>query len=90
MSIEPLWFDVAPVFQAWLEEGDFHCPSSGRSSARRRMGVGFFSRINELHGIYYSNLLEERDVPVFFKGNMDRDYWKNWREEFPAASTLFH
>ena len=29
MSIEPLWFDVVPVFEEWLETGEANCLLSG-------------------------------------------------------------
>ena len=83
MSIEPLWFDVAPVFEEWLEtEGElpFEWAIIGAASNGSRV----FQPKTEWT-ISLLDILENRDVPVFFKGNMDSGIWTNWREEFPAA-----
>ena len=83
MSIEPLWFDVAPVFEAWLETEEklpFEWAIIGAASNGRSV---FQPEVNWTASLI--ELLEERDVPVFFKGNMDKDCWRDWREEFPAA-----
>ena len=83
MSIEPLWFDVAPVFEEWLEtEGElpFEWAIIGAASNG--------SRVFQPEEAWTTSLLEILDTygkPVFFKGNMDRNYWKNWRNAFPAG-----
>jgi len=84
MSIEPLWFDVAPVFEAWLQtEGElpFEWAIIGAASNGRRI----FQPKTEWT-LSLLDILENRDVPVFFKGNMDRFYWSDWRDAFPVAS----
>ncbi len=83
MSIEPLWFDVAPVFEAWLETEDklpFEWAIIGAASNGSRV---FQPEVKWTMSLI--ELLEEWRIPVFFKGNMDREYWRDWREEFPAA-----
>lgn len=83
MSIEPLWFDVAPVFEDWLEdEGKlpFEWAIIGAASNGSRV---FQPKVSWTKSLL--EILEGHDVPVFFKGNMDRNYWKDWRGGFPAA-----
>ena len=78
MSIEPLWFDVAPVFEAWLaEEGalPFEWVIIGAASNG--------SRVFQPELAWTAHLLELLDdarVPIFFKGNLE---WGDWRESFP-------
>lgn len=80
MSIEPLWFDVAPVFEEWLREvGDlpFEWAIIGAASNGRQVfqpDEGWTARLIEV--------LDAEGVPVFFKGNME---WGEWRDGFPAA-----
>ena len=52
MSIEPLWFDVAPVFEEWLESGRGRKVAIRVGDHRRgyRMAVAFFSRMLYLDG----------------------------------------
>ena len=85
MSIEPLWFDVEPVFEEWLASGEelpFEWVIIGAASNGRQI----FQPKTEWT-ISVLELLENHEVPVFFKGNMDRAYWSNWREEFPSTAT---
>ena len=78
MSIEPLWFDVVPVFEAWLETGEdlpfewiiIGAASNGRSIFQP--DVRWTARLLEL--------LDDAGVPVFFKGNLE---WQDWRDDFP-------
>lgn len=78
VSIEPLWFNVAPVLEEWLaEEGDlpFEWAIIGAASNGRQV----FQPKTE----WTASLIELMDyhrVPVFFKGNM---VWETWRDEFP-------
>ena len=78
MSIEPLWFDVAPVFEEWLaEEGElpFEWAIIGAASNG--------SRVFQPEVAWTGRLLDTLDgqgVPVFFKGNLE---WGAWRERFP-------
>ncbi len=86
MSIEPLWFDVTPVFKAWLETEEklpFEWTIIGAASNGSRV---FQPETKWTGGLIA--LLDERDVPIFFKGNLDRDYWKRWREAFPVSIML--
>ena len=71
------------VFEEWLETEDklpFEWAIIGAASNGSRVFQPKETWTDSL-----IELFERRDVPIFFKGNMDRDYWKNWREEFPAA-----
>jgi len=86
MSIEPLWFDVAPVFEKWLEREEklpFEWAIIGAASNGRSVFQPETKWTAEL-----IELLDERDIPIFFKGNMDRRYWKNWREQFPLLEYM--
>ena len=82
MSIEPLWFDVAPVFERWLrEEGDlpFEWAIIGAASNGSRVypAKGRDGQARLL------DTLDQAGVQVFFKGNLDRG--RAWREGYPAA-----
>lgn len=80
MSIEPLWFDVAPVFEAWLrDEGElpFEWAIIGAASDG--------SRVFQPERAWTAGLLDVLDgagVDVFFKGNLE---WAEWREGFPPV-----
>ena len=82
MSIEPLWFDVAPVFEQWLETGEelpFEWAVIGAATDGRKVfqpEVAWTERLLEL--------LDGQDVPVFFKGNME---WADdkWQDAFPSV-----
>lgn len=88
MSIEPLWFDVAPVFEEWLEtEGEL--PFEWAIIGAASNGRSVFQPKTEWT-VSLLELLENRKVRVFFKGNMDSQIWTNWREEFPRTSNGFH
>lgn len=81
MSIEPLWFDVAPVFEEWLETEDrlpFEWAIIGAASHGRNV---FQPEVNWTASLI--KILEERDVPIFFKGNMK---WDDWYDSFPAVA----
>lgn len=81
MSIEPLWFDVAPVFVQWLREEDalpFEWAIIGAASDGRRVfqpKVAWTRRLLDV--------LDEQRLPVFFKGNME---WAEWWAEYPDAA----
>jgi len=80
MSIEPLWFDVVPVFERWLETHD-RLPFEWVIIGAATNGVKVFQPRPE----WVSNALQIMDrlnVKVFFKGNLN---WSPWREEFPEA-----
>ena len=83
MSIEPLWFNVAPVLEEWLrEEGDlpFEWAIIGAATNGRQVfqpDVAWTSRLLEV--------LDGQGVPVFFKGNLE---WHDWREGFPLRDAI--
>ena len=88
MSIEPLWFDVTPVFEDWLETENalpFEWAIIGAASNGRRVFQPETKWTADLLKVF-----DKQDVPVFFKGNMDKDFWKDWREYFPVASNGIH
>lgn len=78
MSIEPLWFDVAPVFEkwrVWYGGLPFEWAIVGAASKGRRV---YQPDTDHVKGALRE--LDASGVPVFFKGNLD---WEPWREEFP-------
>lgn len=81
MSIEPLWFDVAPIFEEWLQKHErlpFEWVIIGAASNGPRIFQPERAWTSDLLSI-----LDEQQIPVFFKGNLE---WDDWREEFPLAS----
>jgi len=81
MSIEPLWFDVTPVFETWLETHD-RLPFEWVIIGAASLGPKYFQP--EKHWTQgLLNVLDEQNIPVFFKGNLD---WSPWRAEFPVFS----
>ncbi len=86
MSIEPLWFDVAPVFEEWLKKKEklpFEWAIIGAASNGRSVFQPETKWTADL-----IDLMDEREIPIFFKGNMDKDFWKDWREAFPVSIML--
>lgn len=80
MSIEPLWFDVAPVFEAWLQKHDtlpFEWVIIGAASK----GTQIYQPKPEWTQSLL-DLLDAHHIPVFFKGNLD---WHPWRAAFPVT-----
>lgn len=80
MSIEPLWFDVAPVFAEWLQDHDrlpFEWVIIGAASNGRKLFQPEPAWVQEL-----LDILDKQQIPVFFKGNLD---WSPWRDEFPSS-----
>jgi protein gp37 len=78
MSIEPLWFDVAPVFDAWLKTHDrlpFEWAIIGAASSGRKIFQPKPEWVSSL-----LDILDEFHIPVFFKGNLK---WQPRRELFP-------
>ena len=85
LSIEPLWFDVAPVLEEWLVR-----PTPQGRPARLPFEWAIIGAATNGRRVYQPKeewtarllqLLDAQDIPVFFKGNLD---WGDWREEFPA------
>ena len=80
MSIEPLWFDVAPVFEQWLsEEGDlpFEWAIIGAATNGSQVFQPDTSWTARLIAI-----LDSVEIPIFFKGNLE---WDDWRDGFPST-----
>lgn len=78
MSIEPLWFDVAPVFERWLQSHDrlpFEWVIIGAASNGPRIYQPEHAWVADL-----LDILDAQAIPVFFKGNLD---WSPWRDAFP-------
>ncbi len=78
MSIEPLWFDVAPIFEKWLENNQrlpFEWAIIGAASSGRQI---FQPKPDWTQHLL--DVLDAQGIPVFFKGNLE---WTDWREEFP-------
>jgi len=78
MSIEPLWFDVAPVFEQWLKNND-RLPFEWVIIGAASKGTQIYQPKREWTQSLL-DILDEREIPVFFKGNLD---WHPWREAFP-------
>ncbi len=83
MSIEPLWFDVAPVFEAWLKQHDrlpFEWVIIGAASNGRKL---FQPREEWVAALL--EIFDRQRIPVFFKGNLE---WSPWRNEFPTMQRM--
>lgn len=83
MSIEPLWFDVAPVFEKWLETNE-RLPMEWAIIGAASNGTAIYQPDTD----WTQNLLDILDaqnIPVFFKGNMDWDK-EDWRDSFPSVA----
>lgn len=85
MSIEPLWFDVSPIFEDWLAEHDrlpFEWVIVGAASNGPKLyqpEPGWVSKLVDL--------FDSQQVSVFFKGNLaDNLAADPWREEFPPEN----
>ena len=79
MSIEPLWFDVAPVFDQWLQSHTrlpFEWVIIGAASNGPRIYQPEPQWVQDL-----LDILDAQNIPVFFKGNLD---WAPWRAAFPT------
>lgn len=80
MSLEPLWFDVAPVLQTWIETHG-QLPMEWVIIGAASNGAKLYQPSPE----WVRNALEifdEQQIPVFFKGNLR---WKPHREYFPVV-----
>jgi len=83
MSIEPLWFDAAWVFERWVEEANDQLPFEWAIIGAASNGNKTYQPKRE----WVEHLLEVLDaagIPVFFKGNLE---WpaEEWRAEFPEV-----
>ena len=79
LSIEPLWFDVAPVLTRWLSNNKRQLPFEwaiiGAASKGRTIYQPDPQHVRDL-----LDVLDAQGIPVFMKGNLK---WAPWREEFP-------
>lgn len=88
ISIEPLWFDVAPVVEKWIETYSwfpFQWAIIGAASNGNKK-----YQPNPAHFTDLLRVLDEQHIPVFFKGNL-RDLPEaaaDWREGFPIAKSV--
>lgn len=85
LSIEPLSWDVAPLLKAYLTTSP-HLVQwlvIGAASDGPRYHQPNQWHLNDLLEVAY-----KFDVPVFFKGNLDRKLVTHWREEFPHSDPL--
>ncbi|GAB4315849.1 MAG: hypothetical protein Kow00117_07730 [Phototrophicales bacterium] len=80
MSIEPLWFDVASIFEAYLKENE-RLPMEWVIIGAASNGSKIYQPKPEWVQALL-DILDRQTIPVFFKGNLD---WSPWREEFPAV-----
>lgn len=79
MSIEPLWFDVAPVFEEWLAEHDrlpFEWAIIGAASNGAKVYQPKPEWVQTL-----LDILDHQAMPVHFKGNLA---WSPRRSHFPG------
>jgi protein gp37 len=83
MSIEPLWFDVAPILREWIRAKGklpFEWVIIGAASN----GALIYQPKQEwVQGLL--DIFDEQNIPVFFKGNLK---WVDWRESFPQTPEL--
>ena len=88
MSIEPQWFDVAPIFERWLDAGKEKLPFEWAIIGAASNGAKTYQPEPE----WIRNLLrilDKQNIPVFFKGNMRGSQGKaftTWREDFPTVA----
>jgi len=83
MSIEPIWFDVAPILINWLEAND-RLPFEWVIIGAATNGPAVYQPTPQ----WVKDALEifdAQNIPVFFKGNLKGNKAaKPWREEFPT------
>lgn len=83
MSIEPLWFDVATVFEQWLDTHErlpFEWAIIGAASNGRIIYQPKAEWVQRT-----LDVLDEQQIPIFFKGNLD---WSPRRDHFPTAQPM--
>ena len=80
MSIEPLWFDVATVFERWL---DYHgvLPFEWAIIGAASDGPRYYQPEPDWL-IRLLEILDDQSIPVFFKGNLR---WPETRADFPPV-----
>lgn len=75
MSIEPLSWDVAPIIEQYpdaLQWAVIGAATNGRKKYQP----------DSKHVQNLLDVLDKREIPTFFKGNLK---WDPWREEFPSG-----
>lgn len=83
MSIEPLWFDVAPIFEEWVSEKGklpFEWVIIGAASDGRKIFQPETAWVRRL-----LEIMDQQGIPVFFKGNL---VWTEGRSEFPLQNAI--
>ena len=78
MSIEPLWFNVVPIFEEYLKDKD-KLPFEWIIIGAASNGSQLYQPKAEWTASLIE-LLDDADIPIFFKGNLE---WDDWREVFP-------
>lgn len=87
MSIEPLWFDVAPVMTEWYGKHGY-LPFEWAIIGAASTGSNVYQPKTEWTQSLL-NLFDKLDIPVFFKGNMT---WTedDWRDNFPISQSEYY
>lgn len=83
LSFEPLSFNVAAVLDVWLTSGArVHpkLPVEWAVIGAASRGKAYYQP-DPMHVTGLLSVLDTHRVPVFFKGNLE---WQPWREDFPA------
>lgn len=84
MSIEPLWFDVAPVFEQYVDEHGklpMEWVIIGAASNGAKLyqpDAGWVARLLKV--------LDSQNIPIFFKGNLE---WREWHDDFPKVTDRY-
>lgn len=81
MSIEPLSFDIASVFNDWCDERQRELPLEWAVIGAASNGPKHFQP-NSMHVENVHAVLREVEVTIFHKGNLE---WEPHLEEWPAA-----
>jgi protein gp37 len=86
MSIEPLWFDVTPIYERWLNQHGrlpFEWVIIGAASKGKIIYQPEPEWVKRL-----LDLFDDQQIPVFFKGNLrGNEAAIPWREMFPHEAT---
>ena len=82
LSIEPIWFDASPTFQAWIDKHG-RLPFEWVIIGAATNGSRVYQPMPEwVHAAL--KIFDEQAIPVFFKGNLRGNAAAAlWREDFP-------
>jgi protein gp37 len=80
MSIEPLSWDIAPVLHEAL---DRHPTALKWAIVGAASNGSLTYQPDKRHLDAVLQVLDRFNVPIFFKGNLDKGMVSHWREEFP-------